>query len=705
MTVPTTTSSVAYTSTGVTATYNYTWQIASQADLIVYTTNVAGTVITRLALTTDYTVTGVGVFTGGTITLTAGIPTSGTKVFIASDPSQIQELLLSQGQAFNPSDIMAALDLLTREVQANRRLINGAVRFPVSESLGGLTSELPSAVNRASQTLITDALGNITTGEAPASGVISSAMAPVVAAANLATARDLLGVNGALVINAKDAPYLAVGDGTTDDTAAIQAAIDAAELVGAAVYLPPGVYRTTASLLIDVACSLISDSKPGPRIYNSAGPYGGAEIRADWSVASNVAPSAFALQIDVGSIGAEGYANTLVHGIGFVHTDADGGGIYVEGSVGVEIYQCRFTGDLNQWLAGTANGIGIWARDMIVSHVHDCQFFRIGWGLLADDVFNENGIEHNDFFNVYNLPIGIWAASSNSTRNTIRRNNFTGDPGGVQNTSAIRIGGLAFSTVISQNTFEAIRLNTIFIDGNNPLTGAPLGVYPKAVSITENEFIACCGGQVGGVNVSVAANVVHVVATANSLFNPTGNNAALVGIAAGAAYVYAYANYVGSKVPASGNTDLIVIDEQLYRSLPRDTSESTKSGWTSDNSAALWQSTSAIRCWQGTRAADLAQQGSRIDSSGDATPSAIGINLLFCNLGSDYNITAIDDGRAGQVLTIYNSAAGFSPTLVQSASLLLSGSANKILAHAGGRIVMQCIGGNVWAQIDTMISP
>lgn len=50
--------------------------------------------------------------------------------------------------------------------------------------------------------------------------------------------------------NVKAPPYNAKGDGVTDDTAAIQAAITAAQVAGGVVYFPMGTYVLTASLII-----------------------------------------------------------------------------------------------------------------------------------------------------------------------------------------------------------------------------------------------------------------------------------------------------------------------------------------------------------------------------------------------------------------------------------------------------------------------
>jgi hypothetical protein len=81
------------------------------------------------------------------------------------------------------------------------------------------------------------------------------------------TLQSALGAIGSLFFSVKDIAYGATGDGTTNDSAAIQGAIDAAEAAGGGiVFFPKGTYRHNSTLTIPAGVSLLGAGPGASRL-------------------------------------------------------------------------------------------------------------------------------------------------------------------------------------------------------------------------------------------------------------------------------------------------------------------------------------------------------------------------------------------------------------------------------------------------------
>jgi hypothetical protein len=78
----------------------------------------------------------------------------------------------------------------------------------------------------------------------------------------MGNAVQLSSIWGSIIYNVKASPYLAKGDGTTNDTASIQAAVTDAAVNGGIVFFPPGTYTTgNQTIPINVTMEFANGSK------------------------------------------------------------------------------------------------------------------------------------------------------------------------------------------------------------------------------------------------------------------------------------------------------------------------------------------------------------------------------------------------------------------------------------------------------------
>lgn len=293
---------------GVSVAFSFPFRFFEDTDLKVYIVVDATNVSTLQTLTTHYAIVNNGDETGGTITMVTA-PVSGETLLIQRIIPKTQGADYAANDAFPAETHEAALDRLTLLTQENE---SGHITFPDGDDSASI---LDSASSRASRIQGYDANGNLLTYSVTPIFTVGDVLVYDTVATLLASTEASRGTgaiwegggfryievaSGGDITNSAGTPvqldvlptssgYLnvkafgAVGDDVIDDTAAINAAIAAAEERnrGSVVYFPAGVYRTTSTLLIDTSgVELRGVNEKGATSFSPAG-FAGAMIRYD----------------------------------------------------------------------------------------------------------------------------------------------------------------------------------------------------------------------------------------------------------------------------------------------------------------------------------------------------------------------------------------------------------------------------------------
>lgn len=470
--------------------------------------------------------------------------------------------------------------------------------------------------------------------------------------------RDML--NYGFLLNAR--MYGAAADGSADDTLPVQAVIDDAKAAGKGVFFPKGVYRTTTSLSIDACCALYGEGFPGPRVYSQTPltSYGGSEIVYNAAPSNRLLAASYALKIIAGAVGSEGYVNTRVRGLGFSWTGLHAGGIYAQGVTNLEINDCHFTGGKTNYDAGTLDGIGIYANDMICSKIRGNVFRHIAYGIVAEQIFNENEITENDFSGISTDGIGgllptyflgavlLRGKTTLSIRNTIRNNNC------IRTHYFVHMSGLVSNITVAENTVESVSHGGIVATTADLLDSTSVS-QPRNVHVLRNTLISFgADGNANEAAINLCTDGVSSV-KGNALYTPTSNCDELLAFS----------------LSASGR---LVISEN---------DQSTK-----DLANGLLSKITVLD------PSELV-----ITSGSDATPSVFGVTTLLYNLSGTLSITDLDDSKAGQIVTVENSSSNNLTVTHGTGTLRLNGASNCVLGQNDSITLMCLEDGGVWEEI------
>jgi parallel beta-helix repeat protein len=256
--------------------------------------------------------------------------------------------------------------------------------------------------------------------------------------------------------------YGATGDGTTDDTEAIQAAIDAADVAGGGtVYFPPGATYLTDQLTVNANTRLLG--------Y-------GAALK---SVAGTTGP-------------------TSVITVAVTETDVEICGLEIDGNAATQA-------DTNDHHGIEIGGTRLTVRDC---HIHDTE----GSGIYLLAGSTDITIEGNRLIDIGRFGLIGEAHETDAISNVVVRGNLVDGAGTTSLYMAYDVGGGILSAGAKQWTFVG---NVVVNAGEGGISG--YSPNNEGITVTGNtlDTLANHGSHWGGTDISIVGNV----------YRDTGNSA------------------------------------------------------------------------------------------------------------------------------------------------------------------------------------